>query len=170
MYGIKPFNVLLLSGEEYAPNQQPSINAVRPPPIIPIIETRSKVEEIQKLDPNSLPETFLKQLSVALIANRGNKEILDRCLDALRSNNLNSAYFYPLEASTKKAHERPPLHGHHVENFPESSRIKLTRIEQLLKIHLKNDVAVHEEFERLIKVFIAQRHHSILDLALGSLG
>jgi hypothetical protein len=81
---------------EYVPNQQPNINAIRPHPIIPTIEIRSKVEEIQKLNqtlcPPELAEIFLKQLS----ANRGNEQIQDRCLDALRSNNLNVAYFYLL--------------------------------------------------------------------------
>jgi hypothetical protein len=81
---------------EYVPNQQSSINDVRPPPIIPTIETRSKVEEIQKLIqthcPPELAETFLNQLS----AEKGNEQILDRCLDALKSNNLNMAYLYLL--------------------------------------------------------------------------
>ena len=86
--------------------------------------------------------------------------------------NLKEAYFYLFGASTKEANERPPLQGHHLESLSESSRIKLIRIEQLLKIRLKNDVAVYEEIERIIKVCNAQpqRHHIILDLELHSLG
>ena len=85
--------------------------------------------------------------------------------------NLNETYFYLFGASTKKANERPSLHGHHVENYPESSRIKLARIEQSLKIRLKNDVAVYEEIERIIKICNAQpqRQHFILDQELDRL-
>ena len=138
------------------PNQQPSTNPVRPP-TNPIIRATSKAGEIQRLIRThyapELADAILKQLSVAFIANRGNEEILDRCLGALRNNmNLKEAYFYLFGASTKEANERPPLYGHNVENLLESSRIKLTRIEQLLKIRLKNNVAVHEEIERIIKV------------------
>jgi hypothetical protein len=158
---------------EYVPNQQPSTNSVRPP-TIPIIGTTSKIEEIQRLIrilcAPQFAEAFLKQLSVAFIDNRGNEEILDRCLGALRNMmNLKEASFYLIGAPTKESNERPPLHGHHVENLPESSRIKLTRIEPLLKIRLKNDVAVYEEIERIIKVLNSTRHHSILDLELDSL-
>jgi hypothetical protein len=161
---------------EYVPNQQPSTNPVGPP-TNPIIGTASKVGEIQRLIRTlcapELADTIPKQLSVALIANIGNEEILDRWLEALRNNmNLKEAYFYLFGASTKEANERPPLHGHHLESLSESSRIKLIRIEQLLKIRLKNDVAVYEEIERIIKVCNAQpqRHHIILDLELHSLG
>jgi hypothetical protein len=59
---------------EYVPNQQPSTNSVRSP-TIPIIGTTSKVEEIQKLIRTlctpELADAYLKQLSVASIANRG---------------------------------------------------------------------------------------------------
>jgi hypothetical protein len=164
--------------DEYVPNQQPSTNPVRPP-TNPIIRATSKAGEIQRLIRThyapELADAILKQLSVAFIANRGNEEILDRCLGALRNNmNLKEAYFYLFGASTKEANaanERPPLYGHNVQNLLESSRIKLTRIEQLLKIRLKNNVAVHEEIERIIKVCNAQpqRQHFILDLELGGL-
>jgi hypothetical protein len=157
---------------EHVPNQQPSTNPVRPP-TNPIIGTTSKLGEIQRLIQTlcgpELADAFLKQL----IANKGNEEILDRCLGTLRNNmNLKEAYFYLFGTSTKEANERPPLHGHHLESLSESSRIKLTHIKQLLKIRLKNDVAVYEEIERIIKVCNAQpqRHHFILDLELHSLG
>lgn len=119
---------------------KPSTNPVGPP-TNPIIGTTSKVGEIQRLIRTlcapELADAILKQLSVALIANRGNEEILDRWLEALRNNmNLKEAYFYLFGASTKEANERPPLHGHHLESLSESSRIKLIRIEQLLKIRL----------------------------------
>lgn len=158
---------------EYVPDQQPGTNPVRPP-TIPIIEITPKFEEIQRLIRTlcapEFAEAFLKQLSVAVIDNRGNEEILDRCLGALRNMmNLKEANFYLYGVSTKEANERPPLHGHHVENLLEPSRIKLTHIEQLLKIHLKNDVAVYEEIERIIKVLNSSRHHSILDLELDRL-
>jgi hypothetical protein len=157
------------------PNQQLSINSVRPP-TIPIIGTPSKVEEIQRLIRTlctpELADTYLKQLSLASIANRGNEEILDQCLGVLRNNlKLMEAHSYLFDASTKEANERSPLHGHHVENLTESSRIKLTRIKQLLKIHLKNDVAAYEETQRIIKDCDAQPQNQdiILDLKLNYL-
>jgi hypothetical protein len=160
---------------EYVPYEQPSTNSVRPP-TIPIIGTTSKVEEIERLIRTlctpELADTYLKQLSVASIANRGNEEFLDRCLEVLRNNmQLMEAYSYLFAASTKKSNEDPPLHGHHVEHLPEFSRIKLARIEQLLKISLKNDFAVHERIEGIIKVCNAQpqHHHITLDLELDSL-
>jgi hypothetical protein len=84
---------------------------------------------------------------------------------------LMEAYFYLFGASLKESNEDLPLYGHHVENFPESSRTKLTRIEQLLKISLKNDVSVYEKIEGIIKVCNAQsqHHHITLDLELDSL-
>jgi hypothetical protein len=85
---------------------------------------------------------------------------------------LMEAYFYLFDASTKEANERPPLHGHHVENFPESSRIKLTHIEQLLEIRLKNHVAVYERIIEIIKFCNEHQSQSqdfILDLELNFL-
>lgn len=161
---------------EYVPNQQPSTNPVRSP-TNRIIGTTSKVGEIQSrirnlCDPE-LADPFLKQLSVALTVNKGNEEeILDRCIGALKNKmNPMEAFFYLFDASIKGANERPPLHGHHVENLPESSRIKLTRIEHLLKIRLKNDVAAYEEIERIVKDCNAEPQYQdfILDLEIDSL-
>jgi hypothetical protein len=45
----------------------------------------------------------------------------------------------------------------------------ITQIEQLLKIDLKNDVAVYEEIERLIKVRNISRDDTILNAELDSL-
>jgi hypothetical protein len=162
---------------ENVPNQQPSTNSVRPS-TNRIIGATLKVEEIVRLiRSRCAPEYtagFVNQLSVALSVNRGNEEeILDRCLKTLR-NNMNpvEAFLYLFDASIKEANERPPLHGHHVENLPESSRIKLTHIEHLLKIRLKNDVAAYEEIEQIIKFCNEHQPHNqdyILDLRLGSL-
>ncbi|MGH9979178.1 MAG: hypothetical protein ACRD8Z_25595, partial [Nitrososphaeraceae archaeon] len=147
------------------------------PPTNRIIEATSKIVEIQRLIRilcvPELADAFLKQLSIAVIDNRGNEEeILDLCLGALR-NNMNpiEAYFYLFGASTKEANERPPLHGHDVRNLLEPSRSKLIRIEQLLKIRLKNDVAVFEEIERIINACNTQLQPPdlILDLHLNSL-
>jgi hypothetical protein len=161
--------------DEYMPNQQPTTNPVRPRPNH-IVGTTSKVGEILRQIRSLAPEfegPSSKLLSIALTVNKGNEEeILDQCLGTLR-NNMNpvDAFFYLIGASNREANERPPLHGHHVENLTESSRIKLTRIKQLLKIHLKNDVAAFEETQRIIINCNAQPQNQdfILDLELGSL-
>lgn len=157
---------------EHMPDQQSNVNPVRPS-TIPVIGTTSKFEEIQKrirtLLAPELAETFLKQLSAAVIANGGNEEILDQYLAALENNmNLKEAYFHLFGPSTKEANKRPALYGHNVQHMSETSRNMLIDIEQRLKIRLKNNEKnIHEEIERILKVLNSThftRHHYVLDL------
>ena len=98
-------------------------------------------------------EALLRDVCMAISNNGGKEEILDRCIEELQNKmNIKEAQHYLFAAPIMEADKRPPLHGHNVQHLHESSRDKLTQIEQRLKIHLNNNVAVHEEIERLIKV------------------
>jgi len=98
-------------------------------------------------------EALLRDVCMAIFNNGGKEEILDRCIEELQNKmNIKEAQHYLFAAPIMEADKRPPLHGHNVQHLHESSRDKLTQIEQRLKIHLNNNVAVHEEIERLIKV------------------
>ena len=98
-------------------------------------------------------EALLRDVCIAIFNNGGKEEILDRCIEELKNKmNIMEAQHYLFGAPIKEADKRPPLYGHNVQHLPETSRDKLAQIEQLLKIHLNNNVAVHEEIERLIKV------------------
>jgi hypothetical protein len=98
-------------------------------------------------------EAVLRDVCMEICKNGGKEEILDWCIEELKNKmNIKEAQHYLFAAPIKEADKRPPLHGHNVQHLPESSRDKLTQIEQILKIHLNNNVAVHEEIERLIKV------------------
>jgi hypothetical protein len=92
-------------------------------------------------------------VNLTIIQNGGKEEILDGCIEELRNAmNLKEALRYLSAALFKETDKLLPLHGHDVQHLSESSRDKLTQIKQLLEIRLKNDVAVFEEIERLIKV------------------
>ena len=98
-------------------------------------------------------EALLTDVCMAFFNNGGKEEILERCIEELKNKmNIKEVQHYLFAAPIKEADKRPPLHGHNVQHLPESSRDKLTQIEQRLKILLNNNVAVHEEIERLIKV------------------
>lgn len=79
-----------------------------------------------------------------------------------------------LGAPTKETKKRPPLYGHHIEHLHLSdfSRTKLEKIEEIFRTKLKNEVAVHEQIVRIIKVLEAQpeRQGMVLDLELESSG
>lgn len=159
--------------KEHASDQQPNTNSVQPP-ITPISEFITRSEEFQELARTLYgPEkakTLLKELYIAIIEDGGKKEVLDRCLEELKNKaNMKEAYHRLFSAPIKEDNKRPPLHGHDVQNLEESSRVKLAQIEQLQKIRLKNDVAVHEEIKRIIKVLNSSRRHEILDLELDRL-
>jgi hypothetical protein len=95
-------------------------------------------------------EALLRDVCMAFFNNGGKEEILDRCIEELQNKmNIKEAQHYLFAAPIMEADKRPPLHGHNVQHLHESSRDKLTQIEQRLKIHLNNNVAVHEEIERL---------------------
>ena len=90
---------------------------------------------------------------MAIFNNGGKEEILDRCIEELRNKmNMKKAQRYLFAAPIKEADKRPPLHGHNVQHLLESSRDKLTQIEQILKVQLNDNVAVHEKIVELIKV------------------
>lgn len=159
--------------KEHVPDQQPNTNSVQPS-ITPISGFTTKVERIQGLAQTlygpEKAEALLRELDIAVIDNGGKEEILDRCLEALKNKmNMKEAYRYLFGAPPKEANKRPPLHGHQVEHLPESSRVKLAKIEEILTMKLKNDVAVYEKIEELIKVCNSARDHIILDLELESL-
>jgi len=98
-------------------------------------------------------EALLRDVCMAIFNNGGKEEILDRCIEGLQNKmNIKEAQQYLFAAPIKESNKRPPLHGHNVQHLPESSRDKLIQIDQRLKIHLNNNVAVHEEVERIIKV------------------
>ena len=80
--------------------------------------------------------------------------------------NIKEAQRYLFATPIKEPDKRPPLYGHNVQHLPESSRDKLTQIEQLLKIDLKNDVAIYEEIERIIKVRNISHDDTILNAEL----
>lgn len=153
-------------------DQQPNTNPVQSS-TYPFCGFTSKLDEIQKLSRALLPpqttEALLRGFSQAVIDNGGNEDILDRGLEVLRNNmNMMEASRYLFGALTKEANRPPPLHGHQVAHLPESSRTKLAEIEKILKMNLKNDVAVWEEIKGLIDVCNSTRNHSILDLELES--
>jgi hypothetical protein len=165
--GVLPRN------KEHAPDQQPNTNSVQSS-TTPIREPIPKFEAIQKLartlyDPQNA-EARLKKLYIAIIENGGKEEVLDRCFEDLKNKvNMKEAHRQLFCAPIKEDNKRPPLHGHNVQHLAESSRFKLTKIEQIQKIRLKNDVAVHEEIERIIKVLNSTREPIILDLELDRL-
>ncbi len=157
--------------KDYAPNQQPKTGSVQHSSSL-INGFSSKINEIEKLSRTLLPpqiaEGLLKELPQKVIDNDGSEDILDLCLQKLRSNmNIMEAYRYRFGAPTKEK-KRPPLHGHHVEGLPESSRIKLAEIEKMLTIYHKNDNAVFEKIKYLIGE-CNSGNHAILDRWLHSL-
>ena len=159
--------------KEHVPDQQPNTNSVQSS-TNPICGFTSKLDDIQKLSralllPPQTTEALLRGLSLTVIINGGNEDILDRGLEALRNNmNVTEASRYLFGAPTKEAN-RAPLYGHQVEHLPESSRTKLAEIEKMLKLNFRNDVAVWEEIKRLIDLCNSTRNHIILDLELESL-
>ncbi|MPZ07764.1 MAG: hypothetical protein GEU26_15355 [Nitrososphaeraceae archaeon] len=158
--------------EVHVSDQQPNTNPVQSS-TYSICGFTSKFDDIQKLARALLPpqttEALLRGFSLAVIDNGGNEDILDRGLKVLRNSmNVTEASRYLFGAPAQEAN-RPPLHGHQVEHLPESSRTKLAEIEKILKMILKNDVAVWKEIKRLIDVCNSTRYHTILDLELDSL-
>ena len=159
--------------KDYVPNQQqPNTDSVQSS-TSPISGFSSKINEIEKLSRTLLPpqtaEELLRKLPLKVIDNDGSEDILDHCLQELRNKkNIMEASRYLFGAPTKEE-KRPPLHRHHVEHLPESSRIKLAEIEKMLTINLKNDNAVFERIKYLIGVCNSTTNHIILDLELDSL-
>ena len=136
--------------------QQPKSNSVQPSITTPS-SGFTKFDTIQELAralyTHVEAEDLLREVSFAFITNGGNEEILDRSIEQLKNKmNIKEAQRYLFPSPIKEASKRPPLHGHDVQHLPESSRDKLTQIEHRLKIYRKNDVAVFNEIEELIKV------------------
>jgi hypothetical protein len=155
-------------------HQQPNTNSVQPS-TTPISGFTTKFEGIQGLARTlygpEKAEALLKELNITII--EGKEEILDRYLEELKNKmNMKEACPHLFGAPVKEVNKRPPLHGHRLENLSESSRVKLTQIEQILTMNLKNDVAVFEKIKEITKVCNSQprRQHFILDLWLDSLG
>ncbi|HZD36412.1 MAG TPA: hypothetical protein VE130_14510, partial [Nitrososphaeraceae archaeon] len=135
-----------------APNQQPDVNSLQTSTTLSNGST-ANFEVIQQyartLYGPEEAEALLKELSIAIIKNGGNQEILNRTLEQLRNKmNLKEAYRHiSSSAPTKEAEKRPPLHGHHVQHLPKFSRTKLEKIEKLWTQKLGNQVAVYEKIE-----------------------
>ena len=143
--------------KEHALDQQQQQQSNSPSITTPSSGVITKFDRIQELARalygHERAEALLKDVCMATINNGGKEEILDRCIEELKNKmNIKEAQHHLFAAPIKEADKRPPLHGHNVQHLPESSRDKLTQIEQRLKILLNNNVAVHEEIERLIKV------------------
>ena len=137
--------------------QQSNSNSIHPSITTPSSGFTTKFDRIQELARalygHEEVKALLRDVYMAIIMNGGKDEILDRCIQELKNKmNIKEAQRYLFAAPIKEANKRPPLHGHNVQHLLESSRDKLTQIEQILKIHLKNDVAVYNEIERLIEV------------------
>jgi hypothetical protein len=146
------------SKEHMLYQQQSNNNSTQPSITTPSSRITTKFDTIRELARAlygyEKVEALLRDVSTAFVKNEWKEEILDRCIEELNNKmNIKEAQRYLFAAPIQEAEKRPPLHGHDVQHLPESSRDKLTQIEQMLKIHLKNDVAVYEEINRLIKVW-----------------
>jgi hypothetical protein len=162
--------------KEHVPDDQPDTNSAQPS-TTPIRGFTSKFEDIQVLTRTLYgpeeAEASLRNLYDAIIVNGGKEELLDMRPEVLKNQmNMNQAYHHLFGAPPKETNRRPPLRGHHVEGLSESARAKLVKIEEILTMKLKNDVAVYEEIERIIKLCNGQpkRHHFILDGELKFIG
>ena len=160
--------------EGYVPNRQANINLVQPSSDSNNGFT-SKLDEIRKLYrrlfPSQTEDAFLKKLSLQVIENGGNEAILDSCLQGLRKNmNMMEALRHLSGASANQANSPhpPPLHNHNVRHLPESSRIKLAQIEQILTT-TKHEAFVWEDIKRLIQKCETTTDHTFLDCELESL-
>jgi hypothetical protein len=160
--------------KEHALNQQQQSNSNSIHHSITTLSSgfKTKFDRIQELARalygHEEAHALLRDVYIAIIMNGGKEEILDRCIQELKNRMIikeAQRYLFP---PIKEANKRPPLHGHNVQHLLESSRDKLTQIEQILKIHLKNDVAVYNEIERLIKVR-AYSDDTILNAELDNL-
>jgi hypothetical protein len=162
--------------KEHALDQQqqpPNSSSVQPSNTTPSKGFTTKFDRIQELARalygHQEVQALLRDVSIAFVKSGAKKEFLDSCIEELEYKiNVKQVQRYLTAASIKESDKRPPLYGHHVQHLPESSRDKLTQLEQLLKIDLKNDVAVHEEIERLIKV-LAYSDDTILNVELDYL-
>ncbi len=130
--------------------QQSNSNSIHPSITTPSSGFKTKFDRIQELARalygHEEAHALLRDVYIAIIMNGGKEEILDWCIQDLKNKmNIKEVRRYLFPAPIKEANKRPPLHGHNVQHLLESSRDKLTQIEQILKIHLKNDVAVYEE-------------------------
>jgi hypothetical protein len=161
---------------EYNPsNRQPNSKSEGPFFSTPKSGFTTKLEEIERVALTIYGadegQRVIKEISLAVIQNGGKEEILDRCLEELR-NKLNMQVASRILSSTpaKETKRRPPLHGHHIEHLHLSdfSRTKLERIEEILIMKLKNEVAAFNQVEAIIEKLEAQpkRHDMILDLEL----
>jgi hypothetical protein len=144
------------SKEHMLDQQQSNSNSAQPSITTPSSGITTKFDTIRELAKalygHEKVEALLRDVSEAFVKNEGKEEILDMCIEELNNKmNIKEAQRYLVAAPIKEADKRPPLYGHDVQHLPESSRDKLTQIKQMLKIHLKNDVAVYEEINRLIK-------------------
>jgi hypothetical protein len=164
--------------KEHALDQQqqqpPNSSSVQPSITTPSKGFTTKFDRIQELARalygHEEVQALLRDVSMAFVKSGAKKEFLDSCIEELEYKiNVKQVQRYLSAAPIKESDKRPPLYGHHVQHLPESSRDKLTQLEQLLKIDLKNDVAVYEEIERLLKVRNSSHDDTILNVELDNL-
>jgi hypothetical protein len=163
--------------KEHALDQQqqpPNTSSVQPSITTPNSGFTTKFDRIQELARalygHEEVQALLRGVSMEFVKIGGKEKFLDSCIEELENKiSLKEAQRYLLAATIKEPDKRPPLYGHNVQHLPESSRDKLIQIEQLLKTELKDDVAVYEEIERLIKVLNISHDDTILNAELDIL-
>lgn len=112
--------------------------------------------------PTLATEVDLNNLALRIINDGGNEAILDECLQKLRNQmNKNEAMnFLSDNLSIEARNTFPaPLHNHHVKHLPESSKVLLAQIEQIL-MEIEGEPIVWEKIQNLIRSCESTTDHS----------
>ncbi|MGB7882689.1 MAG: hypothetical protein WBL44_08180, partial [Nitrososphaeraceae archaeon] len=162
--------ITALPNESHDTNRRhASINSTQQPaPDLGNNGFKSKFDAATKLFltlyPTPTAEILLKKLALQVIEARGNEAILDNWLQVLRNQmNMKEASSLLFNPSINEASNRPraPLHNHHVDHLPESSRVVLSQIEQSLTGR-EDDPVVWERISSLIKRCESTIDHTFL--------
>ncbi len=164
-----------LPNENHETNRHATINSAQH--LVPDLGNysfKSKFDAVTKLCRSlyAIPtaEMLLKKTILRVLEGGGNEAILDNCLQVLRNQmNMKEASSLLFNPSIKEASNPPraPLHNHHVDHLPESSRVILSQIELGLT-GTDDDPVVWEKIRSLIKMCESTTDHTFLSHYLES--
>jgi hypothetical protein len=134
------------------------------------LKFRAFIKSYRDHYPTPATEVDLNNLALRIIKDGGNEAILNECRQKLQNQmNINEAMNFLSDNLSNEARNtsRAPLHNHHVKHLPESSRVLLAQIEQIL-METEGELIMWEKIQNLIRRCESTTDHSFLNEDLES--